>query len=113
MPSSGPSVSETGNCGLMIGISLPASPSGELDHVGGDARKAPDRAATIHRSLIDQMCIRDRVVPVEEATAEAFGVLDAAKALGEGRLILEGLEVAFGERVVVGGIPVSYTHLAA
>src|SRR5208337_3594881 len=44
------------------------------------------------------------VVPIEKAAAEASGVLDAAKALGEQRLILEGLEVAFRERVVVGGI---------
>ena len=42
------------------------------------------------------------VVPIEEAAAEASGVLDAAEALGELRLVLEGLEVAFGERVVVG-----------
>ena len=44
------------------------------------------------------------VVPVEEAAAEAFGILDAAEALGEPRLILQGLEVAFGERVVVRGM---------
>ena len=41
------------------------------------------------------------VVPIEEAAAEASGVLDAAEALGEPRLILQGLEVAFGERVVI------------
>jgi hypothetical protein len=44
------------------------------------------------------------IVPVEEAAAEAFGILDAAKALREGRLILQRLEVAFGEWVVVGGM---------
>ena len=44
------------------------------------------------------------VVPIEEAAAEASGVLDAAEALGEARLILQGFEVAFGERVVVGGV---------
>ena len=41
------------------------------------------------------------IVPVEELTAEAFGVLDAAETLWEARLILQCLEVAFGERVVV------------
>jgi len=44
------------------------------------------------------------VVPVEEAAAEAPGVLDAAEALGKVRLIFEGFEVAFGEGVVVGGV---------
>ena len=42
------------------------------------------------------------VVPVEEAAAEAPGVLDAAEALWEAWLIFQGLEVALGERVVVG-----------
>jgi len=40
------------------------------------------------------------VVPVEEGAAEASGVLDAAKGLGEAWLILESLEVALGKRVV-------------
>ena len=44
------------------------------------------------------------VVPIEEVAAEASGVLDAAKALGELRLVLECLEVAFRERVVVGHV---------
>jgi len=44
------------------------------------------------------------VVPVEEGAAEASGILDAAEAFGKARLILQGLEMAFGERVVVGGV---------
>ena len=44
------------------------------------------------------------VVPVEELTAEASGVLDAAEAFREARLILQGLEVALGERIVVGRV---------
>ncbi len=44
------------------------------------------------------------VVPVEERTTEAPGVLDAAEALRKVRLILQGFEVALGERVVVGGV---------
>ena len=52
-----------------------------------------------HQADPDVMMIL--VVPVEEASAEASGVLDAAEALGEPWLILQGLEVAFGEWVVV------------
>ena len=44
------------------------------------------------------------VVPVEELTAEASGVLDAAEAFWEAWLVLQRFEVAFGERVVVGGV---------
>ena len=44
------------------------------------------------------------IVPIEEPAAEAFGILDAAKALREAWLILQGFELAFGERVVVGGM---------
>ncbi len=44
------------------------------------------------------------VVPVEKASAEGFGVLDTTEAFGESRLILQCLEVAFGERIVVGGV---------
>jgi hypothetical protein len=44
------------------------------------------------------------IVPIEKAATEALGVLDAAEALREARLILEGFEVAFGERIVVGGM---------
>src|SRR5271157_2849767 len=44
------------------------------------------------------------VVPVEELAAEASGVLDTAEASWEARLILQGLEVAFRERVVVGRV---------
>ena len=44
------------------------------------------------------------VVPIEKAAAERLGVLDAAEALGELRLVFQGLEVAFRERVVVGGV---------
>jgi hypothetical protein len=40
------------------------------------------------------------VVPIEELAAETSGILDATEAFGKARLILQGLEVAFGERVV-------------
>ena len=41
------------------------------------------------------------VVPVEELTAEALGIFDAAKAFGKPRLVFECFKVAFGKRVVV------------
>ena len=44
------------------------------------------------------------IVPIEEAAAERLGVLDAAEALGELRLVLHGLEVTFRERIVVRGV---------
>ena len=44
------------------------------------------------------------VVPGEEAAAEVLGILNAAEALGELGLVFQGLEVGFGERVVVGGV---------
>jgi hypothetical protein len=39
------------------------------------------------------------VVPVKEASAEDFGIFDTAKTLGEARLILQCLEVAFRKRI--------------
>ena len=44
----------------------------------------------------------DLVVPVEEAAAPGAGGLDRVEALGVGRPVLQGLEVAFDVRVVVG-----------
>ena len=40
------------------------------------------------------------IVPGEEAAAELFGVLDAAEAAGEFRLVFQGLEVGLRERRV-------------
>jgi hypothetical protein len=44
------------------------------------------------------------VVPAEEPLAEPTGVLDAAEPLREGRMVLEGLELAFAVGVVVGNM---------
>ena len=41
------------------------------------------------------------IIPVEEAAAEGFGVFDAAEAFGKLRLVFQGFEMGFGERVVV------------
>jgi hypothetical protein len=42
-----------------------------------------------------------KVVPAEEALAERAGVGDAAEPVREGRVVLEGLELAFGVGVVI------------
>ena len=44
------------------------------------------------------------VVPGEERAAEGPGVLDGAEAVGKVGLVLEGLELGLGERVVVGDV---------
>src|SRR5450759_4355762 len=44
------------------------------------------------------------IVPIEEAAAERFGVLDATEALRKLRLVFHGFEVAFRERIVIGGV---------
>jgi hypothetical protein len=41
------------------------------------------------------------VIPGEETAAEGPGILDAAEALGELRLVFQGLEMGLRERVVV------------
>ena len=41
------------------------------------------------------------VVPLEERAAETSGILDAAEAFGEARLVFQRLEVALGERIVI------------
>ena len=41
------------------------------------------------------------IVPIKKAAAETSGILDAAEPQGESLLILEGFEVAFGERIVI------------
>ena len=53
-----------------------------------------------HRS--DPGVVAVLVVPGEELTAEAPGILDAAEALWEARLIFQSFDLAFRERVVVG-----------
>ena len=52
-----------------------------------------------HQSNTDVVVIL--VVPGEEAAAEGPGILDAAEALGELRLVFQGLEVRLRERIVV------------
>jgi len=49
------------------------------------------------------------VVPGEEAATERTSILQTAEASGEVRSILEGLELGFGEGVVVGGMGAAVT----
>ena len=58
----------------------------------------------VGRHQADSGMVMVLVVPVEEAAAEASGILDAAEAFWEAWLILQRLEVAFGEWIVVGGV---------
>ena len=58
----------------------------------------------VGRHQADASMVMVLIVPVEEAATEGLCVLDAAEALRELRLIFHGFEVAFRERVVVGGV---------
>src|SRR5271166_237275 len=67
------------------------------------------RRRDFHSGLVrghqtDPRMVMVLVVPVEELAAEASGVLDTAETFWEARLILQGLEVAFRKRVVVGRV---------
>src|SRR5271167_1291743 len=44
------------------------------------------------------------IVPIKIIAQEASGILDAAEARGELRLVFQVLELAFGERVVAGRV---------
>ena len=58
----------------------------------------------IWRHQADAGMVMLLIVPVEEAAAERLSILDAAEALWELRLVFHGFEVAFRERIVVGGV---------
>ena len=63
--------------------------------------------AVVHlvgRRQADAGMVMVLIVPLEEAATERLGVLDAAEALRKLRLIFHGFEVAFRERVVIGGV---------
>ena len=58
----------------------------------------------VGRHQADASMVMVLIVPIEEAATEGLCVLDAAEALRKLRLIFHGFEVAFRERVVVGGV---------
>ena|GEM_PF-2614728 len=58
----------------------------------------------VGRHQADAQVMMVLVVPVEEGSAKGLGVLDRAEALGYLWLIFEGLEAAFREGVIVGGV---------
>ena len=58
----------------------------------------------VGRHQADAGVVMVLIVPIEEAAAERFGVLDATEALRKLRLVFHGFEVAFRERIVIGGV---------
>src|ERR1039458_10320704 len=58
----------------------------------------------IGRHQADACMVMLLIVPIEEAAAERLGILDAAEALWELRLVFHRFEVAFRERIVVGSV---------
>ena len=48
--------------------------------------------------------VMNLVVPVKEGTHSHAGILDRAETVGIAGVVLEGLELGLGERVVIGGI---------
>ena len=58
----------------------------------------------IGRHQADAGMVMLLIVPIEEAAAERLGILDAAEAPWKLRLVFHGFEVAFRERIVVGGV---------
>src|ERR1017187_10494963 len=57
----------------------------------------------IGRHQADASMVVILIIPIEETAAERLGILNAAEALWKLRLVLQRLEVAFRERIVVGG----------
>jgi hypothetical protein len=44
------------------------------------------------------------VIPIEEGSAKFSSMLDASELFGEGGLVLESAELAFGIRIVIGNL---------
>ena len=55
----------------------------------------------VGRHQADAGMVMVLIVPIEEAAAERFGVLDATEALRKLGLVFHGFEVAFRERIVI------------
>ena len=55
----------------------------------------------VRRHEADAGMVMILIIPIEEAASEHLRVLDAAKPLRKLRLIFQGFEVAFRERIVV------------
>ena len=58
----------------------------------------------VRRHQSDAGVMMIAIVPIEKASTEEFRVLDAAEALWKLRLIFQGFEAAFRERIVIRGV---------
>lgn len=66
---------------------------------------SPDfRGPIASTNVVDAIVMVVPVAPDEDITAEGPGILDAAEAVGEFRLVFQRLDMSLGERVVVGGL---------
>ena len=67
-------------------------------------RDLPGRVNSVHlreMHLANPGMVVIVIVPIEKPAAEVPGVLDAPEPLRKSRLVFQGLEVAFGKRVVI------------
>ena len=58
----------------------------------------------VGRHQADAGVVMVLIVPIEEAAAERLGVLNTTETLRKLRLVFHSFEVAFRERIVVGGV---------
>ena len=64
----------------------------------------PAEMHLIRRHQADPEVVMILVIPIEEPAAEVPGVITAREPLRKPRLVLQGFEVALGERVVIGRV---------
>ena len=58
----------------------------------------------VGRHQADAGMVMILIVPIKEATAERLGILNTTETLRKLRLVFHGFEVAFRERIVIGGV---------
>ena len=57
----------------------------------------------VGRHQADAGMVMILIVPIKEAAAEPLGILNTTETLRKLRLVFHGFEVAFRERIVIGG----------
>ena len=85
-------------------LGLPGKASSRVDWREAWTSSAPAIMDLVGRHQADAEMAVMLVVPVQEGAAEGAGVLDGAEPPGELGLVFQGLEAAFREAVVVGGV---------
>ena len=58
----------------------------------------------VGRHQADAGMVMILIVPIKEAAAEPLGILNTTETLRKLRLVFHGFEVAFRERIVIGGV---------